>query len=45
VVKVVDTIVSSIRTAASYNPDVQTSPVRILWPDKELARNMLLNIF
>jgi hypothetical protein len=31
--KIIELLIQSIRSAARYNPEVQTSPACILWPD------------
>ena len=34
-IRVLDLLIKSIRSAAVYNPDVQVAPVCILWPDRD----------
>lgn len=33
--KIIDSLIKAIRAAAVYNPDVQTGPACILWPDRD----------
>ena len=34
-IKVIDRLTKTVRTAAVFNPDVQAAPACILWPDRD----------